>query len=147
MHSRLITPGDEFFLAVECKRLMMFFNSARRHTKRVKPSSDANRHLTRDLFDLMRGRTFEKVRKGSEKPMGNWQTAWTPTQNVNDAISTEVPLRNEKFSQGFFEIAGVAWRTTPVFDSYWRFAQATGCEAVGIVPQSFLWRRPERDPV
>ena len=101
MHSRLITPGDEFFLAVECKRLMMSFNSARRHTKRVKPSSDANRHLTRDLFDLMRGRTFEKVRKGSEKPMGNWQTAWTPTQNVNDAISTEVPLRNEKFSQGF----------------------------------------------
>jgi hypothetical protein len=33
-------------------------------------------------------------------------------------------IRREMPRENIFEIAGIAWRTTPVFDSYWRFAQA-----------------------
>jgi len=56
--------------------------------------------------------------------MGDWQTAWPATHDVNDANFKGIPLRAQEFSEGSFEIAGVAWRTTPVFDCYWRFAQA-----------------------
>jgi hypothetical protein len=56
--------------------------------------------------------------------MGDWKTAWPMTHDVNDIDSANPPTRCEKFFEGSFEIAGVAWRTTPVFDTYWRFAQA-----------------------
>jgi alpha-glutamyl/putrescinyl thymine pyrophosphorylase clade 1 len=56
--------------------------------------------------------------------MGNWKTASPTMHDVNDANFTEVPVEDEKFCEGSFEIAGAAWRTTLVFDSYWRFAQA-----------------------
>jgi hypothetical protein len=57
--------------------------------------------------------------------MGDWQTASPMTGKLDGANSTEPRVQGEWLAeQESFEIAGVAWQTTPVFDTYWRFAQA-----------------------
>jgi hypothetical protein len=68
--------------------------------------------------------TLEGIDERTTNDMGDWLTPWPMTHDVNDKESTRLSGRCEGFSGTSFEIAGTAWRTTPVFDTYWRFAQA-----------------------
>lgn len=56
--------------------------------------------------------------------MGDWLTPWPMTHVTKDKEPTTPSEEGGGFAQGSFQIAGTAWRTTPVFDTYWRFAQA-----------------------
>lgn len=46
------------------------------------------------------------------------------SQDANAVASPNTLMRSEKVIDGSFEIDGISWRTSPVFDTYWRFAQA-----------------------
>jgi hypothetical protein len=56
--------------------------------------------------------------------MSDWLTPWPMTHVTKDEEPTTPSEKDEGFAQRSFQIAGTTWRTTPVFDTYWRFAQA-----------------------
>ena len=56
--------------------------------------------------------------------MGDFQQAWPVTPDLGAASTTDTLVQSKDLSRGSFMIAGVSWRTSAVFDCYWRFAQA-----------------------
>jgi hypothetical protein len=56
--------------------------------------------------------------------MGDWLAPWPMTHETKDTEPTTRSEERRGFAESSFQIAGTAWRTTPVFDTYWRFAQA-----------------------
>jgi hypothetical protein len=87
-------------------------------------SSTRPGYPSRDLPWSAKLRNLREDGGKAKKYMGDWQTAWPMTQDLMGSDSTDVSARREDLSQCSFEIAGVLWRATPVFESYWRFAQA-----------------------
>jgi hypothetical protein len=79
------------------------------------------RYPTRDLSETPQSLNLQRASEGATRHMSDFQTVLRDLGTVN---STEIRERNEEVSQGSFKIAGTLWRTTAVFDSYWRFAQA-----------------------